>query len=80
MFCKFMQRSALLFSIYTNCRRGAHLHFALRCIIFVIAKREPPQGSRFFVHKNGIFSAQKWDFFGGAQEKLGVYEEKFLKA
>jgi hypothetical protein len=56
------------------------LHFALRCIIFVIAKREPPVGSRFFVAQNENFSTQKWDFFGGVQEKLGVYEEKILKA
>ena len=54
------------------------LHFALQCIIFVIAKREPGRGIPllciFEKEKMGFLS----QFFQGAKIFLGVYCEKIL--
>ncbi|MBO5134568.1 MAG: hypothetical protein J6C15_05380 [Bacteroidaceae bacterium] len=56
------------------------LDFFDKYIIFVIAKREPLQGSRFFclfaAEKMGIFA----HFFCGAQFFFGLYQEKFGKS
>ncbi len=52
------------------------LHFPDKCIIFVIAKREPLEGSRFF----GSLMREKLGFlnlfFGGSQFFLRASEEK----
>ena len=57
-----------------------HLHFAAKCIIFVIAKREPTRGVPLFC----IFTKEKMGFLGRFLVKrkifLGLYEENFGKS
>ena len=56
------------------------MHFAAKCIIFVIAKREPTRGVPLFC----IFARVKMGFFGRFLVKrkilLGLYEENFLNS
>ena len=57
-----------------------HLHFAAKCIIFVIAKREPTKGVPLFC----IFTKEKMGLLGRFLVKrkifLGLYEENFRKS
>ena len=57
-----------------------HLHFAAKCIIFVIAKREPTKGVPLFC----IFAKEKMGLLGRFLVKrkifLGLYEENFGKS
>ena len=56
---------------------NAHLHFGLKCCIFVLTYRKPPG----FLFLYPFSCAEKPHFFAfpeGAQFFLGVYEEKFV--